>query len=87
MTVAEYGTKFAGGFHMPVFIPVAYTYEADIHCPDCTEMRFGRNKDGYIALTDNGAAIEDNEGNGVGAIFIWDEYHEEWCGDCGVEIR
>jgi len=22
--------------------PIAYTYEADYHCPSCTEVRFGR---------------------------------------------
>jgi len=24
--------------------PIAYTYEADLHCPSCTEERFGRKK-------------------------------------------
>ena len=59
--------------------PIAYTYEADYHCPDCTTKRFGEECEGT-----------DNEGNSVGAVFSWDEWwqlDEERehlvCGDCG----
>jgi hypothetical protein len=44
--------------------PIAYTYEADTHCPACTAERFGPSRDG-----------RDSEGNRVGAIWPWDE----WC--------
>ena len=29
--------------------PIAYTYEADTHCPACAEQRFGRSARGFIA--------------------------------------
>ena len=64
--------------------PVAYTYEADHHCPACAEARFGPGVEGI-----------DNEGNAVGAVFPWhvsDMIHDhvstgvEWhgltCGTC-----
>lgn len=71
--------------------PIAYTYEADYHCPDCTEDRFGRTDDGFIAgQNDDGTEATDGEGNPVGAIFSWEA--SEWadtgmhCGDCLTEI-
>jgi hypothetical protein len=56
--------------------PIAYTYEADVHCPSCTFKRFP-----------NGEGT-DREGNQVGAIAPWDETDEagEYCGDCHGEI-
>ena len=51
--------------------PIAYTYEADVHCADCTEVRFG------ITLTG-----EDNEGNQVGAIAPWDEWWDVTHNEC-----
>lgn len=70
--------------------PIAYTYEADMHCPDCTLKRFGSSHymgDEYIALTENGAAMRDNEGNDVHAVFVWSEYHMEYCGTCHERIE
>jgi len=58
--------------------PIAYTYEADYHCPDCAEKRFGRGEDGWIAQD-----AEDNEGNPVGVVAPWDEWQQ---GDQAVEI-
>jgi hypothetical protein len=29
--------------------PIAYTYEADYHCPDCAVARFGADDNGYAA--------------------------------------
>ena len=60
--------------------PVAYTYEADHHCPACAVARFGPGVEGI-----------DSEGNAVGAVLSWqvsDMIHdaEEWhgvaCGTC-----
>jgi hypothetical protein len=60
--------------------PIAYTYEADFHCPHCAENRFGRDKHGDV----NG---EDREGNGIGAIFHWDDTPPGTeCATCGREI-
>lgn len=69
--------------------PIAYTYEADYHCPACTEQRFGRSARGFIAEESH-----DNEGNPVGAVFPWDEWCESSelgrqvlsCGTCHGEI-
>jgi len=67
--------------------PIAYTYEADHHCPDCALRAFGRDEDGWINGTDS-------EGNPVGVVAPWDEWHEPSdpraqvlsCGTCGREI-
>lgn len=63
--------------------PIAYTYEADFHCPACAEKRFGFDKSGFITGIDS-------EGNEVGVIAPWDEWHlpevvgEQWleCATC-----
>lgn len=55
--------------------PVAFTYEADTHCPSCTEQRFGRGPRGFIA-----GDATDSEGNPVGVIAPWDEWFDAGCG-------
>jgi hypothetical protein len=47
--------------------PIAYTYDADFHCPECAEKRFGFDKSGFITGTDS-------EGNEVGVVAPWDEW-------------
>ena len=74
---------------------IAYTYEADTHCIDCTQVRF------------HGSELKDTDSNGIGfeqadslgdlvhALFStdeWQEYDEAFlaenppqylaCGDC-----
>lgn len=75
--------------------PIAYTYEADHHCPGCTEARFGRSEDGWIAgENEDGSYPVDGEGNPVGVVAPWDEWWEPSldepqtlvCGTCGGEI-
>lgn len=63
------------GKHSP---PVAYTYEADVHCPECTKERFGKDLDNAT----------DSEGNQVHPVAPWDEMSPEgeYCGTCGNEI-
>lgn len=69
--------------------PIAYMYEADVHCPGCAAERFGVSADGWIA---DGA--EDSEGNPVGVIAPWDEWWQPSeplpqvlvCGTCGGVI-
>lgn len=60
----------------------AWTYEADIHCNDCAEKRFG-----YIALHQEPYA-QDSEGNEVHPVFESDEAPAEGevCGTCGEVI-
>ena len=50
--------------------PIAYTYEADHHCPSCAEARFGRDEYGDIA-----SGVKDGEGNEPGAMFSWEEWY------------
>jgi hypothetical protein len=67
-------------------IPIAYTYEADVHCPACCRVKFG---DEYEDIPD----ARDSEGNPIGALFGWDEWYDVGCGnqtlscgDCGKII-
>jgi hypothetical protein len=70
--------------------PIAYTFEADYHCPVCTENRFGVDESRFIPEN-----ARDSEGNPIGAVAPWDEWHEPGedlpqvlgCGSCGVEIK
>ena len=68
--------------------PIAYTYEADHHCPDCAKERFGVDRNGFVPED-----AEDNEGNPVGVVAPWDEWQsfeggDETlaCGTCGEVI-
>ena len=72
---------------------IAYTYEADHHCEACASARFGLDEHGEIEGVDD-------EGNEVGALFGWDEWHvcsehldsfpdypaTLVCGDCGTVL-
>jgi hypothetical protein len=70
---------------------IAYTFEADVHCPACTYKRFGP---GYSSNTPlPGFADEcgvpyhavDREGNSVHPVFDIDEDPDgslTHCGDC-----
>ena len=70
---------------------IAYTYEADVHCVECTKERFSWVKKywGYpedvlddehgipTNLDDNGRSyLDDNEGNPVHPLFSTDEWQE-----------
>ncbi len=79
--------------------PIAYIYNADYHCPACTEAKFGADADGYIAIDAKGDPCLDSEGNEIGIIASWDTDWAEnaWyegesvailtCGTCHQEIR
>lgn len=65
--------------------PIAYTYDADYHCPACTGRRFGVDAEGWIPQD-----ATDSEGNPVGAVAPWDEWQNFGggdetlvCGTCG----
>lgn len=73
--------------------PDAYAYDAALHCPQCTEARFGRNSGGYVACEPNDDPCVDGEGNEVAVVMPWDwdrdDYsreHGEYCDTCGREI-
>lgn len=66
--------------------PLAYTYEADYHCPICALRRFGKDEDGDITGVDE-------EGNPVGVLSPWGEWQQFTgedetlaCGTCGEVI-
>lgn len=69
--------------------PIAYTFEADYHCPACSARRFGVDEDGFTPED-----ARDSEGNPIGAVAPWDEWHEPSepgvqvlsCTDCGREL-
>lgn len=58
-----------------VYEVVGYVYEADYHCLECAEARFGQ------AALEAGTAV-DREGNPVGVLFLGDCDGPESCGDC-----
>ena len=76
--------------------PIAYTYDADTHCPRCTVARYGTGRAtfGGPAYLPDVRWARDSEGNPVGAIAPWDEGHEAdvdgWqtlvCGTCADVI-
>jgi hypothetical protein len=63
---------------------VAWTYDADMHCPTCAERRFGAAK-----LADDELPPIDSEGNEIQPVFSSDEPGDcgDYCGDCLELIR
>jgi len=72
---------------------IAYTYEADYHCENCTKKYFGDDSLGF-------AFTVDSEGNPVRPLFStdeWQEFDEGFlaenptqyltCGDCHEVIE
>jgi hypothetical protein len=73
---------------MAGYDPIAYTYDADYHCPACAIARFGSDNGRWPAMN-----ATDYEGNGLGVIAPWDcwwqgtgETEILGCSDCGTEI-
>ena len=70
--------------------PIAYTYEADYHCPKCAGNRFGTSWETVFIVE----SARDREGNPIGAVAPWDEWWEPSlvecqtlnCGMCGREL-
>ena len=69
---------------------IAYTYVADIHCPDCaaTDAAVGilrREPPLSLDTDEHGLAYDliDREGNPVRPVFSTDEHDFTSCGDCG----
>lgn len=55
---------------------LGYAYDAAMHCPDCAAAA-GMAADGAV----------DSEGNPVGAAFAsGEDWHDQYCDDCGVEL-
>jgi hypothetical protein len=77
-----------------VHTPIAYTYEADYHCPYCAMKRWGACPDGFIGCPDEPHRQVDSEGNDIGVLWTWDEWWDTdgefpqylVCGTCLAEI-
>ncbi len=70
---------------------IAYTYDADIHCPACAYRLFGPGRESVPApgLTDeHGIPYRtlDREGNAVHPVFSTDELYDTHCGDCRQQL-
>jgi hypothetical protein len=73
---------------------VAYTYEADVHCPDCAAHRafvglLARTPPLQMGTDEHGLAFDliDREGNPVRPVFSTDERDTlTHCGDCMEEL-
>ncbi len=58
---------------------IGYAYDADIHCLQCAEQRFGDKL--------NDENTKDSEGNSIHPVFGGDENaNDEHCGDCGEKL-
>ena len=76
---------------------IAYTFEADVHCPTCTKratrrMKLDHNHPyamGESFKDDHGIEYDlvDCEGNLVKPVYATDEYEFKVCGDCRVELE
>lgn len=77
---------------------IAYTYNADVHCPECARESY---RGGVTlkhpltgALYDTGRPDEcgvgydavDSAGNPVHPVFSTDEHYFTCCGDCGAKL-
>jgi hypothetical protein len=79
---------------------VAYSYEADVHCPACTQARhyrggFAMDWHVHIALAQEKCTVDehqvpykaiDNEGNPIHPVFSTDEHDFTHCGDCNESL-
>jgi hypothetical protein len=70
---------------------IAYTYEAGVHCPDCTRARFKDQPLDGLSNDDLDQhwlryGLTDREGNPIHPVFTTDEHDFTHCGDCGTEL-
>lgn len=65
--------------------PIAYTYEASEHCPECALTRFGSCTTHHQIA----CCVLDDEGNKPGAVAPWDAFEDRTmvCGTCGDVIH
>lgn len=63
--------------------PIAYAYDADLHCAPCAVARFGAESGRAWVRED----ARDAEGNPIGAVAPWDSVPcHSICGTCGEEL-
>lgn len=82
---------------------IAYTYDADVHCIDCTRKRHSlwalqrkypgiyvkADGDHLVAVDEHGVADYscDSEGHAIHPVFTTDEHDFTYCGDCCKELE
>lgn len=73
---------------------IAYTYLADVHCPDYTNVDacsglLQRKPPLQLETDEHGLPYDlvDREGNNPTPIFSTDEHLELRCGDCGCRVQ
>ncbi len=72
---------------------IAYTYDADVHCPDCAARDaavgiLGRKPPLRLDVDEHGLAYDliDREANPVRPVFSTDEHEFTSCSDCGARL-
>jgi hypothetical protein len=82
---------------MGKYDPIAYTFDADYHCPGCTYKAFGAC-DGtcnaafcsWVACSadkhDDYKSPRDSEGNEIGAVAPWEEWWDPGFDECEALI-
>ncbi len=70
---------------------IAYTFEADVHCPACTRERFKNQSLDGLSNDDFDQHwlrydLVDREGNPVHPVVDIDENEFTHCGDCHEEL-
>lgn len=70
---------------------IAYTYCADVHCPDCALRDFHIGQLTLPAPSANDwhglpVSLIDREGNPVHPVFTTDEHDFTHCCDCGERL-
>lgn len=72
---------------------IAYTYDADVSCPDCASHDASAGILRRVPPLQGGADehglaydLVDREGNPVHPVFSTDEHEFTHCADCGAEL-
>ena len=74
--MAEYWKYFVKSYAV-----LGYTYDADVHCPDCAVFRFGID-----ALDDSEPTVFDSEGNPIHPMFADQTDKDVCCSDCHTPL-
>ena len=71
---------------------IAYTYDADVHCPDCADAAYAAGwlvRSGRPGEYDEHGlpmSLIDREGNPVHPVFSAYVYAFDTCSDCGAPL-
>jgi hypothetical protein len=69
------------GDYMKSYSIIAYSWDAALHCPNCTYKYFSVNCPEHLET------LEDSEGNPINPVFASDDLTElDCCDDCGLPL-